>query len=179
MILMKTTTIFLSLMLCLFIQAQAQGQYVTSEPRTWDKYPPEVQKRGFGLHQSEIVQMDDDPAPEEVMLFSAHNGHYPYFDLFRNYYVIIDYYTKQVKYVSDVTISTDRDLKLEDRNNDGKFELYRRYFKDGNFSVDGKGNKLSVTWVYDTIEFKPAVPGDNQPAQPDASGQDHVKKRKK
>lgn len=131
------------------------GQYQTSAYRTWDKYPPEVQKRGFGLHKSQLVQMDEDSALEDVLLFSAHNGHYPYFDLFKNYYVIIDNYTKEVKYVSDVVISTDRDLVLEDRNGDGKFELYRKYFKDGQFSVVEYGNKLQVTWVYDSIEWKP------------------------
>lgn len=130
------------------------SQYRVSEQRTWDRFPPEAQQRGFGLHASQIVQMDDDAAPEEVLLFSAHNGHYPYFDLFRNYYVIIDYYTKEIKFKSDVTISTKREILLEDRNNDGKFELYRSYFKDGKFSVDEEGNKLRTTWVYDTIEFK-------------------------
>lgn len=130
------------------------GQYQTSTSRTWDKYPPEVQKRGFGLYKSQLVQMDEDAALEDVLLFSAHNGHYPYFDLFKNYYVIIDNYTKEVKYVSDVVISTERDLVLEDRNDDGKFELYRKYFKDEQFSVDEYGNKLQVTWVYDSIGWK-------------------------
>lgn len=134
--------------------AKAQGQFIVSEPRTWDQYPPGAQKRGFGLHKFEMAQMDDDPALEVVLLFSAHNGHYPYFDLFKNYYVIIDNYTKKIKYMSDVVVSTDREIVLEDRNNDGKFELYRRYFKDGKFSTDEKGNNLSVTWVYDTIEFR-------------------------
>ncbi len=130
------------------------GQYQVSTPRTWDKYPPEVQKRGFGLYKSQLVQMDEDAALEDVLLFSAHNGHYPYFDLFKNYYVIIDNYTKEVKYVSDVVISTDRDLVLEDKNGDGKFELCRKYFKDGQFSVDEYGNKLNVVWLYDAIEYK-------------------------
>lgn len=132
----------------------AWAQYQISEPRQWDKYPPEVQKPGFGFHQSQLVQMDDNEALEEVILFSAHNGHYPYFDLFKNYYVIVDYYTKEVKYTSDIVISTDRDLILEDRNQDGKFELYRKYFKDGKFSVDEYGNKLKVVWIYDSIEWK-------------------------
>lgn len=98
--------------------------------------------------------MDNDRSLEEVMLFSAHNGHYPYFDLFKNYYVIIDYYTKEIKYMSDIVVSTQRDLTLEDRNNDGKYELYRTYFRDGEFSVDEHGNNLKTTWVYDCIEWK-------------------------
>lgn len=132
----------------------AWSQYQVSEARTWDKYPREAQERGFGLHTSQLVQMDEDSTLEEVMLFSAHNGHYPYFDLFRNYYVIVDYYTKKIKYKSDITVSTQRDLVLEDRNNDGKFELYRSYFKDGEFKVDEYGNNLKTQWVYDCIEFK-------------------------
>lgn len=146
----------LVLAICTCIASCCWGQYKVSTPRTWDKYPPEVQKRGFGLHKSQLVQMDDDDALEDVILFSAHNGHYPYFDLFKNYYVVINNYTKEVKYISDVVISTDRDLTLEDRNGDGKFELYRKYLQDGKFSVDENGNKLSVTWVYDRIEWKPA-----------------------
>lgn len=130
----------------------ARAQYRTSTPRTWEKYPPEAQQPGFGLHASQVVQMDDDPSLEEVMLFSAHNGHYPYFDLFKNYYVVIDYYTKEIKYKSDVVVSTQRELLLEDRNNDGKYELYRSYFRDGKFTVDEHGNNLKTTWVYDCIE---------------------------
>ena len=144
-------TIFLLLLFCL--TTKGWSQYQVSEPRTWDRIPPEVQKRGFGVNKSQLVQMDDDAALEDVILFSSDNGHYPYFDLFKQYYVIIDNYTKEVKYVSDVFISTERELILEDRNNDGKFELYRRYFKDGKFSVDEFGDKLSVTWVYDKIEW--------------------------
>jgi len=129
------------------------SQYKISTPRTWDKYPPKAQEKGFGLHASKLVQMDDDPQLEEVMLFSAHNGHYPYFDLFRNYYVIIDNYTKKMKYKSDIVISTQRNLLLEDRNNDGKYELYRSYFQNGKFSVDEFGNNLKTIWSYDCIEW--------------------------
>lgn len=131
----------------------AWGQYQTSLPRTWDEYPPAAQKPGFGVHISELVQMDDTPALEKVLLFSTHNGHYPYFDLFKNYYVVVDNYSKEIKYISDVTVSTERGLQLEDRDNDGKFELYRKYFKDGEFSVDEEGNHLNVIWHYDAIEF--------------------------
>jgi len=131
----------------------AYSQFQVNTQRTWDKYPPEVQEPGFGLHSSQLVQMDDDQALEEVMIFSAHNGHYPYFDLFKNYYVIVDNYTKEVKYKSDIVISTRRELVLEDRNNDGKYELYRSYFKDGHFTVDEFGNNLKTTWLYDRIEW--------------------------
>ncbi|HEA21409.1 hypothetical protein LCGC14_1420220 [marine sediment metagenome] len=129
------------------------SQYHISETRTWDDYPPEVQKPGFGLHKSQKVQMDDNPPLEVVLLFSSNNGHYPYFDLFKNYYVIIDNYSKEVKYVSNVTISNERELQLEDRDNDGKFELYRKYFKDDEFMVDKDGNNLKVIWNYNSIQF--------------------------
>lgn len=132
----------------------ARAQYIQTTPRTWDRYPPEVQERGFGLYASKLVQMDDDPAFEEVLLFSADKGHYPYFDIFRRYYVIVDYYTKEVKYKSEITLSTDRDLILEDRDNDGKFELYRAYFQNDAFSTDESGNNLKTTWIYDRIECK-------------------------
>jgi chitinase len=148
---MKKVLIFIFLAGC-FIQAQAQ--YQVNTPRKWDKYPTEAQERGFGPYVSQQVQMDDDPALEDVILFSAHNGHYPYFDLFKNYYVIIDHYTKEIEYKSDIVISTERDLVLEDRNNDGIHELYRRYFQDGKFTVDEYGNNLKTIWVYDCIEWK-------------------------
>lgn len=94
---MKKTLLLLLLFSAWFLPAPAQ--YLTSAPLLWEKYPPEVQQRGFGLHQR----------------------------------------------------TTERSLLLEDRNNDGKFELYRHYFKDGNFTVDEAGNNLSVAWVYDCI----------------------------
>ncbi|MDR0866382.1 MAG: hypothetical protein LBO74_15845, partial [Candidatus Symbiothrix sp.] len=123
---------------------QAWSQYQTGEARTWDKYPPEAQERGFGVNKSQLVQMDADPALEEVFLFAADNGHYPYFDLFKVYYVIVDYYTKEIEYKSEILITSKRELVLEDRNNDGIYELYRAYFRDGKFSVDASGNNLSV-----------------------------------
>ncbi len=131
----------------------AYAQFRVTTERTWDKFPPEAQERGFGFHSSQLVQMDDDPALEEVILFSAHNGHYPYFDLFKNYYVIVDNYSKEVKYKSDITVSTRRELILEDRNRDGKYELYRSYFKEGDFTVDEFGNNLKTSWKFDRIEW--------------------------
>ena len=106
------------------------------------------------MHKSQLVQMDDSPSLEEVFLFSTDNGHYPYFDIFKCYYAVVDYYTKEVKFISDIISTTTRELILEDRNQDGKFELYRRYFKDDEFSVDEEGNNLKTQWVYDSIEWK-------------------------
>jgi chitinase len=148
---MKAILFFISIFLGCF--TQAWSQYQTSESRTWDKYPPEAQERGFGVNKSQLLQMDADPALEEVFLFSADNGHYPYFDLFKVYYVIVDYYTKEIEYKSEILISSKRELVLEDRNNDGVFELYRAYFQEGKFSVDASGNNLSVGWGYDRVEW--------------------------
>jgi len=128
-------------------------QYATSIPQTWDDFPPGVQKNGFGVFKTQLVQMDNSPALEKVFIFSANKAHYSCFDLFENYYVILDNYSKKVKYISNVTISTERNLVLEDRDNDGKFELYRKYFKGGNYTVDHEGNNLNVVWNYDKVEF--------------------------
>jgi chitinase len=133
------------------------AQIKVSEPRTWEHYPPKVQQPKFGLHKSTLAQLDDTPEEEEVLLFTADNGHYPYFDLFRCYYVIMGNYSKTVKYTSDVFLSTSRDLLLEDRNKDGVFELYRKYIKDGKFSVDAEGNHLKAEWLFDRIEWQKAA----------------------
>ncbi|WP_159726465.1 hypothetical protein [Sphingobacterium sp. 18053] len=143
---------YVFLFLCLTNTGYAQ--FRVTEATNWDRYPAEVQKPGFGLHKSQRVQMDDSSELEEVLLFASDNGHYPYFDLFKCYYVIIGYYSKEVKYISEVTLSDQRELLLEDRNNDGKFELYRRYMKDGKFSVDKNGNNLKTEWRFDRIEYK-------------------------
>ncbi len=134
--------------------ASIKAQFVKNEVREWNNIPPSVYKSGFGLHKSQLVQMDDSPSLEEVFLFSTDNGHYPYFDIFKCYYAVVDYYTKEVKFISDIISTTTRELILEDRNQDGKFELYRRYFKDDEFSVDEEGNNLKTQWVYDSIEWK-------------------------
>lgn len=145
--------LLLSACLLLACIVQAYGQYQAGYARTWDRYPPEAQERGFGLYASKTVQMDNDPALEEVFLFSSDNGHYPYFDIFRIYYVVVDYYSKEIKYKSNTVRATERMLTLEDRNQDGKYELYRKYFLDDKFSVDEYGNNLKVTWAYDCIQY--------------------------
>ena len=100
--------------------------------------------------------MDDDTAMEEVMLFGRDNGHYPTFDLFKFYYVIVDNYTREIQYISDEVYVTDKyTLTVEDRNNDGISELYIDYFKDGKFTVDERGYNLRTTRCYDRIEWSP------------------------
>ena len=103
-----------------------------------------------------VRNMDDDAAMEEVMLFGRDNGHYPTFDLFKFYYVIVDNYTREIQYISDEIYVTDKyALTVEDRNNDGISELYIDYFKDGKFTVDERGYNLRTTRCYDRIEWSP------------------------
>ncbi|MGJ1536291.1 hypothetical protein ACR784_14830 [Sphingobacterium multivorum] len=142
---------YLFAFLCLTKASHAQ--YQTSEARTWDAFPSSVVKPGYGFNQSKVVAMEDGDEDVEVILFAKDAGHYPYFDLFRSYYVIIGYYSKEVKYTSSEVLSDKRELILEDRNKDGRFELYRRYLKDGKFTVDENGDNLRGQWVYDRIEF--------------------------
>lgn len=143
------------LFFCLSSSLHAQFEE-TAYREGWDNVPPEVQKKGFWLQKTILTNMDDDEALEEVMLFGRDVGHYPQFDLFEVYYAIVDYYTKEVQYLSDKTYyTTSMDLVVEDRNKDGRSELYRKYFKDKKFSVDERGYNLSVTWCYDRIEWKP------------------------
>jgi len=142
---------YLIVSLC-FMQ-RAHAQYQTTEARHWDNYPPSAVKSGYWFNQSKVVPMDDSGEDVEVILFSKDAGHYPYFDLFRSYYAIVGYYSKEVKYISTEFLSDKRELVLEDRNKDGRYELYRRYLKDGKFTVDENGNNLRGQWVYDRIEF--------------------------
>ena len=129
---------------------------VTAHHEGWDNIPPEAQRRGFYFQKSVLAQMDDDPALEEVILFGHDNGHYPTFDLFKAYYAIVDNYTKEVQYVTEGEYVTDHfELVVEDRDNDGISELYVSYFKDGEFTVDERGNNLRTIRCYDRIEFVP------------------------
>ncbi len=142
--------------LALLISTSAQAQFkVTAHQEGWDQVPPAAQKPGFWFQRSVLAQMDDDAAPEEVMLFGRDNGHYPTFDLFKCYYAIVDHYTKEVQYVSDVFVTDAYSLTVEDRNNDSISELYIHYFKDGKFAVDERGYNLKVTRCYDRIEWQP------------------------
>jgi hypothetical protein len=143
--------------LLLFVCMGAHAQFrVTAHQEGWDRIPPQVQKDGFWFQQSVLANMDDDTAMEEVMLFGRDNGHYPTFDLFKFYYVIVDNYTKEIQYISDEIYVTDKyTLTVEDRNNDGISELYIDYFKDGKFTVDERGYNLRTTRCYDRIEWSP------------------------
>lgn len=97
--------------------------------------------------------MDGDPALEEIVLFSSLKGDYPEFGLFENYYVILDHYTKEVQHTSSTTLSTQREIRLEDRDRDGRYELYRKYIKDGVYQVKKDGSGVEAIWFHDTIEF--------------------------
>ena len=125
--------------LLLFVCMGAHAQFrVTAHQEGWDRIPPQAQKDGFWFQQSVLANMDDDAAMEEVMLFGRDNGHYPTFDLFKFYYVIVDNYTKEIQYISDEIYVTD------------KYAL-----KDGKFTVDERGYNLRTTRCYDRIEWSP------------------------
>jgi len=139
--------------MCLCTKASPQFK-VTLHREGYDKIPPEVQKNGFWFQKSVLVNMDNDNIPDDVMLFGRDLGHYPTFDLFEVYYAIVDSYTLEVKYLSTDTYITDSmDLIVEDRNNDGKYELYQKYFKDKSYSTDSRGYNLKVSRCYDRIEW--------------------------
>ena len=144
--------LLLALAFCLSMQAQFK---ITAHQEGWNNIPPQVQKKGFYFQQSILANMDDDNALEEVMLFGCDNGHYPTFDLFKTYYAIVDNYTKEVEYVSDIYVTDKFNLTVEDRNNDSISELYITYFKDQKFSVDEQGYNLKAIRCYDRIEWNP------------------------
>ena len=129
---------------------------VTSHQEGWDNIPPGAIRRGFYFQRSVLFQMDEDPQMEEVMLIGRDNGHWPEFDLFRFYYVIVDTYTHEIEYQSEGDYTTDQyDLTVEDRNKDGIGELYIHYIKEGTFKVDERGYKMQAVRCHDRIEFTP------------------------
>ena len=141
------------LMFCLSVGLHAQFK-VLNYQENWDNIPPEAQKPGFSLQKSILVQMDDDPQLENVLLFGHDLGHYPEFDLFMIYYAIVDNYTHKLKYIqTDNFVYNNYDLTVEDRNNDGKFELYRKYFKDNKYTTTPDGYDLEAINCSDKIEW--------------------------
>ncbi len=121
----------------------------------WDNIPPEAQKGGYYFQRSLLAQMDDDAAMEEVMLFGKDNGHYATFDLFKYYYAVVDNYTKEVEYISpEEYVSEAYSLVVEDRDCNGRSELYITYFKEGTFSTDERGYALRAERCYDRIEWQ-------------------------
>lgn len=152
MMLKKFSTVFLSLLLAVCAEAQFR---VTAHQVGWDNIPPEAVKEGFWFQRSIIAQMDDDPQLEEVMLFGRDNGHWPEFDLFKAYYVIVGTYSKEIKYISPVEYVTDEyNMLVEDMNKDGVSELYITYIKEGSFSVDERGYGKKAAYCHDRIEFR-------------------------
>ncbi len=147
----------LSTVLFLFLLAAgAEAQFrVTAHQVGWDNIPPEAVREGFWLQKSIIAQMDDDPQLEEVMMFGRDNGHWPEFDLFKVYYVIVGTYSKEIKYISPVEYVTDEyKMLVEDRDKNGVCELYISYIKDGSFSVDERGYGKKAVYCFDRIEFR-------------------------
>ena len=146
--------IFTLMLLCLGTTVSAQFTR-TAHQEGWEDTPPEAVRKGFYLQKTILADMDAQPGMEEVLVFGHDNGHYPTFDLFKVYYAIVDHYSKEVKYMSDVYVNDTYYVKVEDRNADGLSELYISYFKDGKFSVDERGYNLQTVRCYDRIECTP------------------------
>ncbi len=132
--------------------------YITSHNSLWrvrvplnTNHPAEAGRRGFWAHKMELAQMDSDEAPERVILFAADNGHYPEFDIFKQYYAVVDDATGQVQHLSDVVLSTKRDIVLEEAGAVKK--LVMEHFEDGKFEVDEKGENLKTKWARKVIEL--------------------------
>ena len=141
---------FLLMLMPLCLSAQIG---VTSHQEGWDRIPPQAQKSGFGLQLSAVAQLDDDPQLEEVMVFGHDNGHWPEFDLFKFYIAVVGVYDKQIKYISGEMVNDKYNLLVEDRNADGRDEIYISYIKEGSFSVDERGYNMKAVRCYDRIEF--------------------------
>lgn len=148
---MKERLIYTLVLCCLGLNASAQFA-VTAHQEGWEDTPPQAVREGFYLQKRLCADMDHLQGKEEVLVFGRDNGHYPTFDLFQVYYVILDRYSKEVKFMSDVYVNDTYDVLLEDRNDDGLSELYISYFKDGKFSVDQRGYNLKTQRCYDRIE---------------------------
>lgn len=152
---MKRTIILLTLLLCCMALPLSAQIGVTMHTEGWSNIPPEAHRSGYYFQRSVLAQMDNDPAFEEVMLFGKDNGHYATYDLFKYYYAIVDNYTKEVEYISPTEyVSEEYTLTVEDRNNDGRSELYITYFKEGTFSTDERGYALRAERCYDRIEWQ-------------------------
>ena len=74
----------------------------------WNLYPDScVGGRGFWIEKGIKANLDSDDEEETAILLERDVGHYPYFDLFKYYYVIADQ-TKQKslftseKFLSDI-----------------------------------------------------------------------------
>ncbi len=143
------------LLLCGGILATMAQIKVTAHQEGWEDIPPAAVRKGFSLQQQVLAFVDDEPGMEAVLIFGHDNGHYPTFDLFKLYYCIVDYYSKEVKYMSDVYVNDTYDMKVEDRNQDGRSEVYVSYFKGGKFTTDKRGYNLKTVRCYDRIEWMP------------------------
>ena len=126
---------------------------VTSHQVGWESIPPQAQKAGYSLQKSVTAQIDNDAQLEEILLFGHDNGHWPEFDLFKFYVAVVGSYDKQVKYISDELVCDNYNLLIQDRNLDGKSEIYINYIQMDTFKVDSRGYNMSAVRCTDRIEF--------------------------
>ena len=150
---MKKSLIVLFLSVMFAPLALSQGPYKVSHTEGWDNIPPGAIKRGYYFQRSVLVQMDSDPQLEEVLLIGKDNGHYPEFDLFKQYIVIVDNYTKQIEFMGEEVVIDGFNMKIEDRNCDGISEVYYEHILEDTFKVDSRGYNMQCTRCYDRIEL--------------------------
>lgn len=108
-------------------------------------------EKGFWYQKSVEIQMDTTPEKENILLYGRDVGHYPEFDLFEYYYVIC---REDVLWKSSKFRSNEMEIRTDDRNADGVFELNIRYFKDSKFQTDQRGWNLQADWNQDVVEWK-------------------------
>lgn len=150
---MKTKLFLLAAFLFSCISASAQFG-VTEHREGWDEIPAAAMRGGYYFQWSELAQMDADGQYEDVLLIGKDNGHWPEFDLFKFYVVIVGHYDKKIKYMSDEMVTDKYNLLVEDRDNDGMCEVYVSYIKDGSFKVDERGYHMQAVRCFDRIELK-------------------------
>ena len=146
------TILFLSVLFPLL--SFSQVPYKVTHNEGWDSYPPEALRQGYYFQKSVLAQMDSDPQMERVILFGKDKGHYPEFDLFRQYVAIVDNYTGKIEFMGEVVTSDSFNMELDDRNCDGISEVYYEHIIDDTFSVDSRGYNMQCNRCYDRIELE-------------------------
>lgn len=71
----------------------------------WNLYPDSCVGRGFWIKKVVKANLDSDDEEETAILLGRDVGHYPYFDLFKYYYVIADQTKQEVLFTSKKFLS--------------------------------------------------------------------------
>ena len=137
--------------------SRAQLQ-VTSHREGWSTIPPQAQRRGFYFQRSVSAQMDSTPELEEVVLYGCDNGHWPEFDLFRQYVAVVSPSSGKVLYLGEPVVVDHFNMEILDRNSDGLSEVYYSYIKKNTFRVGDTGYSPSWVECNDCIGLGEGVP---------------------